>query len=115
MSSHEVPKNHNALNVSVVEGIVMSPVPITVNNFFTKITSIPPLTVESMNTIHMGGIVGAFKIAVHMVQDVIEMPHLDVVEPSIIGNNSIILTLTEVGVKLWRVGDGMVLETMEVD
>ena len=94
MSFHKVPKNRDALNVSVVEGIVMSPVPVAMNHFFTKITSIPPLTVESMNTIHMSGIVGAPQIAVHMVQNVIEMPHLDVVEPSVIGNNCIILTLT---------------------
>ena len=58
---------------------------------------------------------GDLMIAVHMVRNIIEMPHLDVVEPSVIGNNSVILTLTEVGVKLWRVGDGVVLETVEVD
>ena len=44
-------------------------------------------------------------IAVHMVRNIIEMPHLDVVEPSVIGNNCIILTVTKIGVEPVEVDD----------
>ena len=115
MGLHEVPENHDALNISIVEGVVMGPVSVTMNNFFAKIASIPHLTVESVHTIHVGGVFRALEIAVHVGQDVVEMPHLDVVEPTIVGNHCVVLPLTEVGVQLGRVGDGVVLEAMEVN
>ena len=48
---------------------------------------------------------GDLMIAVHMVRNIIEMPHLDVVEPSVIGNNCIILTVTKIGVEPVEVDD----------
>ena len=134
MSFHEVPHDLDALDVSVVEGIVMIVVSVTLNNLknkmsrpsskhctviaphlFAEVTASPGLTGPPMDAVHVCGIRLTLQVAVHRAEDVGEMDHLDVVVPPVARNHGVVRPRPEVIRTVGREGDRPVVEAVEVD
>ena len=133
MSFHEVPHDLDALDVSVVEWIVMIVFTVTLNNLKNKIsiqfaqctvsglhllaevTASPGLTGPPMNIIHASGVRDALRVAVHVLKDLVKMDHLDVVVPPVASNHSVVRPGSEVIRTVRREGDRPVVEAVKVD
>ena len=116
MTFHEVPKNDDPLNVSLMERVVMCPISIAMNNLLALVTSRPLNTVPPIaGAIHMCWIVLACHVAVHMSEDICQMIHLDVIVETIACNDCSIRPSSEIVRSSGRVGNGSVIETMHVN
>ena len=115
MGFHKVPENLNPLDVSVVEGVVVTIVSITLDHLLALVTPSPQLTHPAMAAIHVGWVLPGLWVTVHVLRDLGDVVHLDVVIPTIIGNHSVVRAGAQVGWQIWREGDGVVIEAVEVN
>ena len=72
MTLHEVPENDDSLNVSVMEGIVVGPVPVALDDLLAQVTAAPQMAVEPMVSVHVGGVGLRVEVAVHVHEDLAE-------------------------------------------
>ena len=131
---HEVPEDVDAFDVSVVEGIVLSVFTVTLNDLQTKtnaaptcrwvflilhlfslVTASPRLTGPAMDAVHVSGVGLTLHVAVHGLEDVVEVDHLGVVVPSIGCLDCVVWPGPEVARPVRREGDGPVVQSVHVD
>ena len=72
MALHEVPEYDDPLNVSVMKGVVVGPVPRTLDHLLAPVTAAPQLAVEPVVVVHVGGVRRALRLAVHVLNDLRE-------------------------------------------
>ena len=68
-----------------------------------------------MNSIHVSGIRLTLRVAVHRVEDVIEMDHLDVIVPAVTSYHGVIRSWTKVAGTVGREGDRPIVQPVHVD
>ena len=92
MSFHEVPEDFDPLDVSVAEGVVVCPVAVALHHLLALVAAAPHLAVEPVAAVHVGGVDRAGGVAVHVLDDLGQVFHLDVVVPAVIGDHSSVRT-----------------------
>ena len=115
MGFHKVPENLDPLDVSVVEGVAVTIVSITLDHLLALVTPSPQLTHPAMAAIHVGGILPGLRVTVHVLRDLGDVVHLDVVIPPIIGNHSVVRAGAQVSWQIWREWDDVVIEAVEIN
>ena len=112
---HEVPEDDDALDVPVVEGIVVGPVAVALDDLLVHVTAAPPLAVEPVLAVHESGVGDALHVAVHVSDDLPEVDHLDVVVVPVTGDGGVVRAEAKV---IWArrgEGDGAIIETVEIN
>ena len=112
---HEVPQYTDPLNVSVMEGVVVGPVTIALYHLLALVTPGPQLAVEPVVAVHVGGVREALGVTVHVLEDLVEMDHLDMIVVAIVSNGCVVGALPEVAGTLGGERDPPVIEAVEVD
>ena len=92
MGFHKVPENLDPLDVSVVEGVVVTIVSIALDHLLPLVTPSPQVTYPAIHPIHVGGVFPGLGVTVHVGDDLSEVRHLDVVIPAITGLHCIMGT-----------------------
>ena len=115
MRFHKVPENLDPLDVSVVEGVVVTIVSVALDHLLALVTSRPQPAHPAVAAIHVGGVLPGLRVTVHVLSDLGDVVHLDVVIPPVIGDHSIVRAGAQVGRQLRREGDGVVIEAVEVN
>ena len=115
MDFHEVPENLDPLDVPVVEGVVVTIVCVALDPLLAPVTVAPQLTHPAVTAVHVGGVLPGHGVAVHVLSDLGDVVHLDVVIPAVIGDHSVVGAGAQVGRQLRGEGDGVVIEAVEVD
>ena len=115
MGFHKVPENLDPLDVSVVEGVAVTIVSITLDHLLAHVTPSPQLTHPAVAAVHVGGVLPGLRVAVHVLSDLGDVVHLDMVIPTIIGNHSVVRAGAQIGWQIWREWDGVVIEAMEIN
>ena len=84
-------------------------------HLLAEVTASPGLTGPAMNPVHVCGIGLTLQVAVHGLEDVVEMDHLDVVIPAIASDHRVVRPGSEVIRTVRREGDRPVVEAVKVD
>ena len=114
MIFHKLPDDSESLH-SALEGIHVSPVGLAVDHLLLLVTPSPDDAAPAIFPVHVRPVVGALEIAVHGGEQVGEVGHLVHVVVSIVGDDSTVRPGPEVTGSLSRVGNDVVLQTVEVN
>ena len=98
-----------------MKGIVVAPVTIAVHHLLALVTAAPQVAVEPMVSVHVSGVRKALWVAVHVLNDLGKMDHLDVIVEAVPGNGCVVRPFAEVARTIWGEWDGAVIEAVEVD
>ena len=109
MTLHEVPEDDDALDVPVVEGIVVGPVAVALDDLLVHVTAAPPLAVKPVLAVHESGVGDALHVAVHVSEDLPEVDHLDVVVVPVTGDGGVVRAEAKVTGPRRGVGDGAII------